>query len=133
MESVCSRNIEDNIRTQWSCHGRWTTPEDKQMLVLSTPIFNGLSSNFVCLSYKDKDGVLEAVASTKSCQLEDNVITASEQNSLENFGNFVWTRQFNISSSGPCTLPLTGQAVSLKVDTFGLSVIFGLTLFLTRL
>ena len=81
VESVCSRNLEDNVRTQWSCHGRWRTEDHRQMLVLSTPFFTSTSraiseansmasaSNFVCLSYTERDGIFEASASPNSCQL----------------------------------------------------------------
>ena len=91
VESVCSRNLEDNVRTQWTCHGRWRK-DNKQMLVLSTPIFNGRASNFVCLSYTEREGILEATASTNSCQFDE------------------YQRAFNITSSGPCLQALTGGA-----------------------
>merc|ERR1712029_1094315 len=108
VESVCSRNLEENVRTKWSCHGRWRTGDNRQMLVLSTPLFTGRNnevssglasaSNFVCLSYTEVDGILEATASTSSCQLPD---ASSYQSYLPGF---------NITSSGPCLQALTGES-----------------------
>ena len=95
VESVCSRNLEDNIRTKWSCHGQWRTPDNRQMLVLSTPILSGQNSNFVCLSYTEQEGILTATASTNSC---------------ENMGNSDFNG-FNITSSGPCLQALTGGSI----------------------
>lgn len=92
VESVCSRNLEDNVRTKWSCHGRWTTDDDRQMLVLSTPIFEGQQANFVCLTYTDREGILTASASMNSCQFSSH------------------NRGFNITSSGPCLQALTGAS-----------------------
>jgi len=113
VESVCSRNLEDNVRTQWSCHGRWRTEDHRQMLVLSTPFFTSTSraiseansmasaSNFVCLSYTERDGIFEASASPNSCQLPG---TASSYQSYQ--------PGFNITSSGPCLQALTGASPS---------------------
>lgn len=92
VESTCSANQIDVVSTKWSCHGRWISDEDRQMLVLSTPIFQGVTSSFVCLSYTEKDGILEATASTNSCQLDS------------------YQRSFNITSSGPCLQALTGAS-----------------------
>jgi len=117
VESVCSRNLEDNVRTKWSCHGRWRTGDNRQMLVLSTPLFtrgqnevalrSGLTSasNFVCLSYTEREGILEATASTTSCQLPG---VSSYQSYLPGF---------NITSSGPCLQALTGEAPSTPRGT----------------
>jgi len=116
VESVCSRNLEDNVRTQWSCHGRWRTEDHRQMLVLSTPFYTSSSraaamtseatnmasaSNFVCLSYTERDGIFEASASPSSCQLPGY---ASNYQSYQ--------PGFNITSSGPCLQALTGATPS---------------------
>ena len=93
VESVCSRNLEDNIQTKWSCHGQWRTEDSRQMLVLSTPILQGDTANFVCLSYTEQEGILSATASS----------------TCDNFSQ----QQFNITSSGPCLQALTGGATSL--------------------
>jgi hypothetical protein len=94
VESACSKNLEDNVRTLWACHGRWNE-NNKQMLVLSTPIMGEEpgASNFVCLSYTEREGILTATASMNSCQ-------NSAYGGLQNMG-------FNISSSGPCLQALT--------------------------
>lgn len=98
VESVCSRNLEDNVRTQWSCHGQWTSEDrTRQVLVLSTPL-HGSTSNYVCLSYTEREGILSATASSNSCIFED----AMDFN------------QFNITSSGPCLQALTGDATSIR-------------------
>jgi len=106
VESVCSRNLEDNVRTQWSCHGQWTSKTRRQMLVLSTPNRvggTGVSGvkgapNYVCLSYTEREGILSASASSNSCQFDDGgVLTDSGQ--------------FNITSSGPCLQALTGKGM----------------------
>ena len=111
VESTCSKNL-DKVMTKWSCHGRWRD-QNKQMLVLSTPIFNGVTSNFVCLSYTEKEGILEATASTNSCQFDE------------------YQRTFNITSSGPCLQALTGSGVerpkivwTLMAFLVGIKVIF---------
>ena len=97
IESVCSRNLEDNIHYKWSCHGQWRTQDNRQMLVLSTPsILEGQTSNFVCLSYTEQEGILTATASTNSCQ---------EDQSTNEYSSF------NITSSGPCLQALTGSAI----------------------
>ena len=99
VESICSRNLEDNVRTRWSCHGQWREKQThRQMLVLSTPILKGRASNFVCLAYTERDGILEATASTNSCLFDE------------------YQRGFNITSSGPCLQALTGGAN--KVHSF---------------
>merc|ERR1712156_871172 len=90
VESVCSRNLEDNVRTQWSCHGRWRTEDHRQMLVLSTPFFTSTSR-----------AISEASASPNSCQLPG---TASSYQSYQ--------PGFNITSSGPCLQALTGASPS---------------------
>ena len=100
VESTCSANQIDVVSTKWSCHGRWISDEDRQMLVLSTPIFQGVTSSFVCLSYTEKDGILEAKASTNSCQLDSNA----------------YQRSFNITSSGPCLQALTGDATKISIS-----------------
>ena len=67
------------------------------MLVLSTPsILEGQTSNFVCLSYTEQEGILTATASTNSCQ---------EDQSTNEYSSF------NITSSGPCLQALTGSAI----------------------
>merc|ERR1719266_2301213 len=80
------------------------------MLVLSTPLFTGAAaastglasaSNFVCLSYIERDGILEATANSNSCQLPG----VSSYQSYYQPG-------FNITEGGPCLQALTGHAPS---------------------
>lgn len=106
VESVCSRNLEDNVRTQWSCHGQWTSKTRRQMLVLSTPNRVGGTGvevkgapNYVCLSYTEREGILSASASSNSCQFDDGAPGSADSG------------QFNITSSGPCLQALTGKGV----------------------
>ena len=106
VESACSRNLEDNIHYQWSCHGKWRTEDNRQMLVLSTPILQGQTSNFVCLSYTEQEGILTATASTNSCEVDTHPRSS-----------------FNITSSGPCLQALTGSATSVKKSPFALVTI----------
>ena len=97
VESVCSRNLEDNVRTQWSCHGQWTS-KNQNLIVLSTPISTGGGTpNYVCLSYTEREGILSASASSNSCQFTEGRET-----------------QFNITSSGPCLQALTGKGVEVQ-------------------
>lgn len=100
VESTCSRNLEDNVRIQWSCHGRWQHGE-KQLLVLSTPnlAIKGVQ-DFVCLSHTEKEGILSASAHMDMC------------NSVHSDGvnyNRITEDLFNITSSGPCLQALTGH------------------------
>jgi len=106
VESACSRNLEDNIHYQWSCHGKWRTEDNRQMLVLSTPILQGQTSNFVCLSYTEQEGILTATASTNSCEVDTQPRSS-----------------FNITSSGPCLQALTGSATSVKKSPFVTTIV----------
>lgn len=94
VESVCSRNLEDNVRTQWTCHGQWTSNIGRQILVLSTPLI-GATKNYVCLTYTEREGILLASASSNSCIFDE-----------------ARDSQFNITSSGPCLQALTGAATN---------------------
>ena len=116
VESVCSRNLEDNVRTQWSCHGQWSVDNQRQILVLSTPIFGGGTPNYVCLSYTEREGILSASASSNSCQFNKYEIGGT---------------QFNITSSGPCLQALTGRGVEVRPPHWWLA--FLVTLMLTSL
>ena len=67
------------------CHGVFSSPETagNLQLVLSEP-----GGSYQCLDYRDREGVVEGRFLSSSCQTTNNIYV-------------------NISSTGPCILPLT--------------------------
>jgi hypothetical protein len=106
MQAGCSNSHTLEIKTECDdqpqnrkqsllCHGMWTTSPGSNRLIVSDP-----GDLFYCLDYKEKDGVVE--------------------------GNFMrgvcdYSPLINISSTGPCILPLTAGDIS-PAHTLSVSV-----------
>ena len=92
----CGRNIYISLCIPaLLCHGMWTTSPGSTRLIVSDP-----GDQFYCLDYREKDGVVEGSFMKGVC---------------------AYSSLINISSTGPCILPLTAGDISLA-HTLSLSV-----------
>ena len=73
------------------CHGGWESEDETNHLILSSTVSTlgpDTSPLHYCLSYKEQDGRVEGSLVMSNCSLSPEI---------------------NITSSGPCILPLTGS------------------------